>query len=137
MNEFTIGSHDFRANPLAPKRAFHVARRIAPVIGGLKDLIPLLLGKGIDLDDMEGVAAILEPIAQAMAKLPEDDADYILEHCLEVVQVKVEGGRGWAPIQTGGALMYEWLTMPMMLQIAWTVLQQNLTSFFPAGAQTS
>jgi hypothetical protein len=140
--EFQIGGHTFKAEGLAPKKAWHVTRRLAPVFGGLKEALPTMLvmlrspAEGSsDEAVFENAATVFEPIAQALARMPEDDSDYIMDACLRAVSVKMDGDRGWARVQApGGALMFDWITMQMMIQIVWHVLRANLTGFFPAGA---
>lgn len=137
MQKFTIGDHDFRANGLSPRKSFHVARRLAPFLGMLKDLSPFLRGTELlDKDDPVSIEKVLRPIGAAFAEMPEDDADYILDTCLAVVELKLKGDSGWQSIWVSGEPMYEWIDMPMMLRIVWHVVQANVASFLSAGAQT-
>lgn len=135
MTEFSIGEHTFRIDGMSPKKAFHIGRRIMPVLGGLKGLAPFVgPGKAVDLTDLDTMAAVLKPLGDVLAEMSDQDADYILDGCMGVVKLQLPGGTGWAPIHVGSNLMYDWITMPMMLQIVFRVVQKNLSGFLAAGA---
>ena len=133
--EFDLADHTFRASKLAPKPAWHVVRRLAPLIGSFKDLLPSL--SGASLSDVDAIVAIAAPLSEALAQMPDADADYVIDTCLAAVRLKVDNDRGWAPIMAGGGLMYDWITMPIMIQIVWRVLSHNLADFFPGKASAS
>ncbi len=148
--EFEVAGRKFRAASMAPLKAFNVGRRVTPVLtGGLKELIALVAAlpapeqetaagsetaRALDLD---ALAEVLAPMADALAGLSDADAEYVIGGCLAQVKVEIEQGKGWAPIQAGGQLMYDWITPALMLQITWKVLAQNLSGFFPIGARAS
>jgi len=137
MQKFTIGEHEFRANGLPPRKSFHVARRLTPFLSMLKDLSPFLRGtESLDKDDPSSIEKVLRPIGAAFAQMPEEDADYILDTCLAVVELKLKGDAGWQTIWVSGEPMYDWIDMPMMLRIVWQVVQANIASFLSAGAPT-
>ena len=137
MQKFTIGDHEFRASGLTPRKAFHVARRLAPFLAMLKDLSPFLKGaETLDKDDPASIEKVLRPIGAAFAEMPEDDADYILDTCLAVVELKLRGDAGSQSVWISGEPMFEWIDMPMMLRIVWHVVQANVASFLSAGALT-
>lgn len=134
MQQFNIGDHAFRANGLTPRKAFHVARRLAPFLAMLKDLSPFLKGtETLDKEDPASIEKVLRPIGAAFAEMPEDDADYILDTCLAVVELKLPGDAGWQSIWVAGEPMFAWIDMPMMLRIVWHVVQANVASFLSAG----
>lgn len=134
MAEFTVGTHNFRSDRLTPKIAFHVARRIAPLLGALKDLKPFMTGeRKVERDDLDAMADILTPIVDAVALMPDADVNYIIDACTRVVKTERAGGTGWAPIGPDGE-QFDWIDMPMLLQIVFHVVRENVMGFLPAGA---
>lgn len=120
--EFELEGHTYRANKIDARSQFHIVRRLAPVIG---ELAPAMQkGKG-------GLDA-LPPLANAIAKLSDNDADYCLFGLLKAISRKQPQGTGWAPVSTGELLMYDDITMPTMLQLAWKALSHNMQGFFAA-----
>jgi hypothetical protein len=118
--EFELEGQTYRANKIDARAQFHIVRRLAPVIG---ELAPALQnGKG-------GMDA-LPPLANAIAKLPDSDADYCLFGLLASLSRKQPQGLGWAPVCTGTSLMYDDISMVSMLKLAWQALQFNMSGFF-------
>ena len=139
MDEFQIGDRTFRVNGLMePRRAFHVARRLMPLSGAMKDLLPIamqLRGEGDLTGESVGAAmALLEPITQYLAEMPEADANYVIDACLDVILFKVGEDRGWVKVATEGHFMFNWITMPMMIRMVVEVVRTNLIAFFPGLA---
>lgn len=114
--EFEIKGQQYRAGRLDAFKQFHVARRLAPLLGGI--------AKGGQGD----FSAFLQPMAEALAGMPDADCDFILNTCLAVVQR--QQGNAWAPIIKGKELMFEDIDMGSMIQITIKVIQENLGSFF-------
>ena len=123
--EFEIGGHTYRANRMDARSQFHITRRLAPVFG---ELAPAMKGGAMDA---------IAPLANAIAKLSDADADYILFGLLRSVSRKQPQGLGWAPVAVGDVIMFDDITMPQMIQIAWRALAYNLQDFFaglPSGS---
>jgi hypothetical protein len=120
--EFELDSHTYRANKIDARSQFHIVRRLAPVIG---ELIPALQGG-------KGGTDALPPLANAIAKLSDADADYCLFGLLKAISRKQPQGTGWGPVTTGEQLMYDDITMPQMLQLAWKAFAHNMSGFFAA-----
>ena|SRR5215831_797464 len=137
MRQVTIDGHEFVIGKLDPRRAFHVVRRLAPLVGSLRDFVPYVIGdETFDQNNLEQVTSLAEPVAKALADIPEADADYIINTCLSVVQVRLDSGVV-SPIMAGPHMMYDWITMPMMVRLVIQVVMENLTGFLPAGAIAS
>lgn len=137
-HEFEIDGKTFRVVGLMePKKAWNVARRLMPLGGALKELLPLALqfrGGEINSDNVAAALSLLEPITQYLSRMPDADSDFVIDACLDVVQFKTGQDRGWVRIATGGQLMFEWITMPMMIRMTVEVVRENLTTFFPGLA---
>lgn len=120
--DITINDKNYRIGRLDARRQFHVVRRLAPIIGGLTDLERC----------KDDPLAALEPLADAIASMRDQDADYVLNTCLAAVERRQPTG-GWAKLMTtGGDLMFQDLDMAAMLRLVWAVLQENLQGFFDA-----
>ncbi|VXB25187.1 putative bacteriophage protein [Burkholderia sp. 8Y] len=122
-----INGQSYRIGRLDAKKQFHVARRLAPLLAGLGGA---LKGKA------QGFAELVSPIADALAKMSDEDTDYVLDTCLSVVAR--QQGDGWQNVMVkGGGLVFQDIDLPAMLQLTVAVVQQNLGSFFPGGPSTS
>lgn len=121
MSEFEINGQQYRAAKLDAFKQFHVSRRLAPVLSGL------VFSADGGVGDF---TALLQPIAEAVARMPDADCDFILDACLSVV--KRQQGGNWSTIYAGAnqALMFDDIDMAVMLQIAAKVIQENIGGFF-------
>ncbi len=142
MAEFQIGGSLYRTKgKIDARQQFHIARRLAPLVGQIVSLGPLLQtalsGPAIDPSAVE---ALIVPFSTALAKIPDEDCDYVLDRCLSVVQAQRTQPNGavvWADVWSGrvGRMMFEDITLPQMMQIAAEVLQENLAGFFAIAPQ--
>src|SRR5260364_275380 len=101
MSKFEIEGQQYRAGNLNAFAQLHVARKIAPVLGGLAAL------QGADS------AAALKSLADVIAAMPDADCEYVLHTCLSVTQR--QNGKNFSPV---------W-----MVQIAMYVIQDSLGNF--------
>lgn len=120
--EIEISGHTYRLGRIDARSQFHIVRRLAPVIG---EIAPALQGEG------KGGMEALPVLASAVAKLSDADADYVVFGLLKVVARKQGQGLGWAPVSTGTQMMYDDITLPDMLRLAYEVFVMNMSSFFP------
>ena len=118
--ELELDGHTYRVGKLDARAQFHIVRRLAPVLG---ELAPALQGGKGGLD-------VLPPIATAVAKLSDADADYCIFGLLKVVSRKQPNGLGWGPVSTENLLMYDDIGMTQMLKLAWEALTFNMSGFF-------
>lgn len=120
----TINGHTYRIGKIDARSQFHIVRRLAPIFG---ELAPALRGGSSD------ALASLPAITAAFAKLSDEDMDYCLFGLLRVVVRQQPNGLGWGPVcAAGNVLAYDDITMPVMLQIAWASLSENMSGFFAA-----
>lgn len=120
---FERNGKKYRVGRLPAMKQFHILRRLVGVMGGLTGLASAQ-GAG-KLDPF----AALEPLAEGLASMPDEDAEYVINGCLAVVELEQSAG-GWSKVVQKGVLMFEDLDMPTMLFLAWKVLQHNLSDFF-------
>ncbi len=118
-----ISGQTYRVGKIDARTQFHIVRRLAPIFG---ELAPALRGGAGD------PLTTLPAITAAFAKLSDEDMDYCLFGLLRVVVRQQPNGLGWGPVSTGTILAYDDITLPIMLQIAWASLSENLSSFFAA-----
>lgn len=129
MNEFPVAGHNYRASKMDALRQFHVVRRLAPLLAGFGNLSEL---RTMGLDEL---LSNIGPGLDALAEMPDKDADYVIHGCLSVVQREHEGG--WAPVFARGVLMFQDIELPEMLQLVGKVLEADLKGFFPGKGSTS
>lgn len=132
--EFTIGKDVYRAGKMDAFTQLHVVRRLTPCVGKLAGLaggkVKLKYGPDGKVEDIDGdLDSVLGPLAGAISALSDEDVEYVLNACLEVTERKQNGG-GWAALRVRGQTMFDNLTLPVLLQIAYHVIRENLTDFF-------
>lgn len=151
MIEFEVNGVAYRAAKMDAFKQFHVARRLAPVLSGLVGLLATVgtpdenAPEGEPQAAQDGDSAVaatkppvdaiqaLTPLAEALANMSDEHADYVLKECLRVVTRGLDGGTGWAPVTLrNGALVDTDMDMGTMLQIAFHVIRDNLSGFFAA-----
>lgn len=121
--EFELEGRTYRANKIDARSQFHIVRRLAPVLG---EIAPAIQG-----GKKEGLDA-LPALASAIAKLSDADADYCIFGLLKAIVRKQDQGLGWTPVSTENLLMYDDISMPIMLQLAFKAFSHNMSGFFAA-----
>ena len=130
MFETTIGETTYAIGTLPTKKQFHVERRLTPFIGSVLPHLAVLQNKNLSV--MEKAAAILPAIADILAKLSDEECDYVIDACLSVVKMKQ--ATGWANLTNPSGGFQFPLTVPVMLQLTGEVVRVNLADFFPTGS---
>lgn len=128
MTEVTIGQTAYRIGKLDAIKQFHLARRLAPIQLAMGMSAKDLAGLGKDADELSIMAAIMGPIADQVAKMSDDEVNYILRMCLGVVSR--QGGEKWAKVMVGNDLMFDDIEMPHLMRLTIAVVQENLGGFF-------
>lgn len=136
MEIIPIGGHDYSIGRLNALDQLHVSRKIAPIIpnimpiltevakGDLEKVIESIEdGSNDNLDGLEPLAKALEPFMEAIAKIPEDDVNYIIHKCLSVVK------RNGAVVCRGNSIMFDDLDMNHLLPLTVAVIRANLGNF--------
>lgn len=125
-----INGHNYKVGTLDAFKQFHVARRVMPILAQIGINAAKLQDMGKLSKSEQGFDAILGPVSDVVAKMPEEDVNYILHSCLAVCKREQPDGR-WAPVFVRGQLMFEDLGMQGMLRLTITTIRENLGSFFP------
>lgn len=153
----TFGSHEYQIGKLLPFDQFHVSRKIAPVIPMIAPMLSEFAASGLadkvvaiaedpDTDgdagddkpkpesllkdlDLKKLADSAKPFFDALAAMPEDDANYVMTKCLAVVQRRpIEGGM-WGKVCPNKTVMFDDMDLSVMLPLVIAVLRVNLGAF--------
>lgn len=134
--EITVEGKVYRVGRLNPRKQFHVARRLGPVLlalGKSATVAQETIGMGDDDGDLRKVANAFSPIMDVLSKMSDEDVDYVLTACLSVCELRQ--GETYARVQhPNGELMFDDMTMPTMMRLAVQVIQENMGNFFATPA---
>lgn len=124
--EFTIAGHKYRVEPLDVFEQYDIARRLAPIVTLLtmqKDRSKLKKG-------------FARAFVSMSAGLSKEDGKAILTACL--AQVSRNQGGAFAPIQSGGKLMFSDIKLEHSLELLWEVLVcSEIIDFFDVPLSAS
>ena len=136
MEIIPIGGHDYTIGRLNALDQLHVSRKIAPIIpnimpiltevakGDLEKVIASIeTDENAELAGLEPLAKALEPFMEAIAKMPEDDVNYVIYKCLSVVK------RNGSVVCRGESIMFDDLDMNHLLPLTVAVIRTNLGNF--------
>jgi hypothetical protein len=127
MAEFAVNEKKYKSSRIDARRQFHLLARLSPIATALVRAAK----QEVEAENKDAVKlAIFADLAGAISRMSDADRDYILDSCLGVVQRQQSGGI-WSPIMAqGGVMMFDDIDPAVMLQIAGTVLMENLGPFF-------
>jgi len=128
--EFEIGGQRYRSEKLDAFKQLHISRKIAPIIPKLLPVFLKFAGKADALkEDLGALAEAFEPLAQALAEMPDADCEYVFAACLGAVSRNQQGN--WAPIwsQNAKSLMFDDIDIGLMTQISVKVIWDSLGGF--------
>lgn len=120
-----VAGNNYNIGKLSPMVQFNVTRRLAPLLAQMGISLQTLQ-KGMQTD-MTDFLPVLGPVTEALARISDEDANYIIFTCLDVVSR--QSGEKWGRINSGANLMYEDIDMPTMLRLVVEVIKENLGSF--------
>lgn len=112
-----VDGNEYKAGKIDARKQFHIVRRLAPVMSGVA---PVASADG----------DVFSALANAMAALSDDDADYVLFGLLDCMTRKQASGLGWAKVTAGKSLMFDDISMSAMLKIAFIAFEENMQDFF-------
>jgi hypothetical protein len=143
--ELEIKGTAYKTAPLNAIKQFHIVRRLGPlfsqlatpgVLSTLKRLQDSANDKADDKSpDVLEVMAKLDlselfgPFSAAFGELSDASSEYIIMECLRVTSRQVAAGGPWAKLVVNNQLMYDDVTMAVMLRLVWAVVQENLAGF--------
>lgn len=129
--EFAIGAHHYRAGRLNARQQFDVARRLGYVL--------TMLGAEKNAEFKPTPENFARIILVTAGQVPQPDMDMALNICLGVVKRKIPGDLGWAAIATpAGAMMFDDIDMPAMLEMVWRVVSAHrMVDFLSVSGRSS
>lgn len=135
---FEVGGHRYRiTGKLNAIQQLHVVRRLAPLIGAFVGVdLGALRPDAPETAELQAArsAAMIDligPLADGVAKLSDQDTEYVLGACMGLVERDVGGGAGWAPTWSRAAkvMQYEDIGFVELVQIMGRVLMANVGDF--------
>lgn len=137
QTSFPVGGNNYQASKLPAFDQMAIARRLMPAIKTL--LTPEVMASIAQSRQADGkldfsridLSQMIPAMADAIYSLSDDDAERIVRTSLKVVQRQNAEGTVWSPVMTPqGQVMFDDIDLPVMLQIAWNVIEAQLGSFF-------
>jgi hypothetical protein len=140
MSEIQINGDIFLCGRMNARKQFHVARRLTPIINHLVPLMngtPMLVNDGTgtmvpSLGNL-GIVQAIAAISDTIRELPDADADYVIDTCLDAV--KFRSGNSWAPLRApgsppgGGLMLGSADRFDTQMRLVGEVLWENLSDF--------
>lgn len=128
MSDITYRGKTYKIGKINAFEQLRIVKRLAPLMGKLQEMSEIDF-KG---DQARGLAAL----GEAIAEIPDADAEYIINACLGAVELRQDAGSpggvgNWARIRVNGALMFP-LELDEMLFLTFQVVRANLSTFFSA-----
>lgn len=135
--ELEVAGQQYRTGRLTAFEQFNVVRRIAPVLSGLGESVAKVPqqqnGEERSAEVEANVWQALGPVADALSNMPDDHVNYVLKLCLSKCHRLDEHSNTWARITTpGGDLTYQDIDVSVMMQLVFSIIQENLQTFFNA-----
>jgi hypothetical protein len=131
MEELELGGTWYRTGKLDAFKQFHLFRKLMPLFSGMGETAAVRIAREAGANNEVLNWAGLGPIAQAVAEMSQADSEFIIKTCLTVCQRKNPTGQ-WVRVTTPqGDLMFEDIDLQVMLQLSFSVIQDNLAPFFP------
>lgn len=133
---FKIGLNEYEARKMPPRTVFHVLRRLAPLLGPIGPALMLLLDEKLPKDQFLALAAEqIGPLSHALAYIPDDTLDYVLNKCLQYV-TRLDSNK-WLPTHLPAGVgpaqaKYADIDAGVELRLTAEVVRENAAGFFAA-----
>lgn len=156
MVEFVVDGKAYKAKKLNAFEQLFILKRLGPLLGIAPDvrkamadgkprpdidpqekLSPDEIGEMLLDMNRDRIFMLIGPIANIVARLPDDDCKYVFEHCLGVCERKMGPDLGWQVVWNvhAGLPQYEDIDLPVMIEISIHVLRDSIGSFFSGLAR--
>ncbi len=122
MNDTVYKGKTYKIGKINAFEQLRIVKRLAPLMGKLQEMSEIDFKR----DQARGLAAL----GEAIAEIPDADAEYIINACLGAVELRQDAGN-WARVRVNGALMFP-LELEEMLFLTFQVVRANLSTFFSA-----
>ncbi|MFJ7312519.1 phage tail assembly chaperone [Pseudomonas sp. NPDC098747] len=143
MTEFELGDITFRINKLDAFKQFHLSRKVAPILPTLIPIFTKLATTARETGNTEsdnalltplsgdigGMAEVMTPLAEGIAEMSDEAAEYILGTCLSVVQRRQDDK--WYPVWNTQqrVCLFDDLDLGVMIKLAIRVITDSLGPF--------
>jgi hypothetical protein len=129
--EFVVAEKTYVAKQLSAMKQLHIARKLAPVLAGLAPA-----GAGAKLALETALMAVLPNLAEKLASMKDEDAEFVVLNLLSACSRRENGGGLASLVGASGGLMFQDIGMKEMIQIAVESGKHNFSDFFSALPQT-
>jgi hypothetical protein len=131
--ETELNGHRYMVSKMNVFDQAHVARKVAPIISGmgrgyaqaLAHLPEASNGDASAATQNEVIFEALLPITEILAKMSDEDVNYVLKKCLAVCSR--HNGEQWVAMMRGGNLMFEDTDLATLVQLVMEVVKDNLS----------
>jgi hypothetical protein len=144
---FEFKGKQYEVTRIPPKKAFHIARRAMPLVTSLKGFAQMdksTLGifmkaedgalPKADTNSIDKLVLLVQPIAEQLAELSDEHADYLINNALTYVKVATGGGV-WTTIYNQRANDFQvTVTLAEMLYLTGYVLVHLVADFLADSA---
>lgn len=131
--QFEVSGHTYRARKPDARVQLHISRKLMPFLPSFKEVLEVLDDEGrVDVKDL----GKLKPFADAIAQMPKEDVDYIIDECMKVTDRAnlSEGGeiQSWTPLwnRQARAAQFQDLNMIDLIHVVRNVIGNALEDFF-------
>jgi riboflavin synthase alpha subunit len=128
--EINLNGQRYTLGKLSAMQQFHVSRRIAPILPAIIRAYTQIGASEVPLpENLDLIASSIQPLADGLAALKDEDAEYVLGTCLSVVERRQDHGWShvWSPTQK--TAMFDDIGLNVMLEVAVRVIIENLGPF--------
>lgn len=134
-NTTTINGITFSFGRLSPMKQFHIARRLAPLLSGAMKALKQAKDEG--REEESAFSVVLPSIAEVISRMTDEDSEYVVTTCLSVCKRQTDQ-KTWAPVvANNGQMMYNDMTLDVMIGLTVAVIKENMGSFFLEEATSS
>ncbi|WP_456309775.1 phage tail assembly chaperone [Serratia proteamaculans] len=127
--EFELKGQQYRTAKLNVFDQLKVSRKLLPILAGMMSDFKSIKDDALSGNAFKALDTALPKIADALADMSDEDTNAIIFPCLSVVSR--QHGKGWKPVFTQGALMFDDIDLMVMLQMVGRVVGDSLGNFLP------
>ena len=127
----TIEGNEYLVQKIHPIAAWNIVRQLLPIFARSGPLVETAIRTVASGSPQEAGTTLLEsmgPVADALAKMSDEDSQRLIEACLR--HCRRRASAGWLPVEQFQAD----LTLTVYLTLVGAVLRENVSGFFSALA---
>jgi hypothetical protein len=150
MKQVTIDGAEYSIDKLDAMSQFHLSRRLSPILAAFlkakkkptngastkRDVNEAIANEELIATMGELLSDLAGPVTEALAAMPDEQAEKIIWPCMSVVK-RAQGAGAFAPIKTPGANRFMFpIDGLTMVRLTIEVIKENLSGYF-ASAQAA